>query len=230
MDCRVSKDSQKPRIGVTGPSTRRAPGRLAACLAVWRAGGRPVFLAPYQPPPDESLQGIVITGGSDIDPLLYGAPENVFSPPDTIRDEYELAALRFADRLGLPALGICRGAQLMNVYRGGNLHSDISHLRHVSSNKPSILPSKWADIEPGSRLAAALDTDSLRINSLHHQAVKDTGAGLRAIARDRDKLIQGIESTDDRFWLGVQWHPEYLQWRKPDMNLFRKLVDEAHRI
>ena len=226
----MSEDRQKPRIGVTGPSKRTAPGRLAACLAVYRAGGRPVFLAPNRPAPDESLRGIVITGGSDIDPLLYGAPENAFSPPDTIRDEYELAALSFADRCGLPALGICRGAQLMNVYRGGTLHTDVAHLREVSSNKPSILPSKWADIASNSALAEVLGTDSLRINSLHHQAVKQTGAGLKAVAWDRDKLVQGIESTDGRFWLGVQWHPEYLGGRKRHMNLFRKLVDEARRI
>lgn len=226
----MSKDRQKPRIGVTGPSKRSAPGRLAACLAVWRAGGRPVFLAPNRPPPEVSLRGIIITGGSDIDPLLYGGPESTFSPPDTIRDEYELAALRFADRMGLPALGICRGAQLMNVYRGGNLHSDIAHLRQVSSNKPSLLPSKWVDIKGRSKLSAVLDTVTLRVNSLHHQAVKDPGAGMRAVAWDRDRLIQGIESMDNRFWLGVQWHPEYLQWRQPDMNLFRKLVDEARRV
>ena len=222
-------DDQKPRIGITGPAKRLAPGRIASCLAVRRAGGRPVCLAPGRREPDESLAAIIVTGGSDIDPLLYGGPPEPFSPPDVIRDEFELAALRFADLHGLPVLGICRGAQLMNVHHGGSLHADVAHLRRVTSNKASLTPSKTVDVEPHSVLASLLGTHTLRVNSLHHQAVDRIGEGLRVVARDRDKLVQGIESTDHRFRLGVQWHPEYLAFRETDMQLFRGLVAAASR-
>lgn len=227
MDRRMRPAAARPLIGITGPSGSLAWGSLAASLAVYRAGGGPVRLGPDRPRPNRTLEGIVVTGGSDIGPNLYGSSEAPWSPPDTIRDEFELAVLSFAERRDLPMLGICRGAQLLNVFAGGNLYTDISNLRRVSSNRRSLLPSKWVDVASGSRLESVLARRALRVNSLHHQAVKRLGAGLVAVAHDRDEIVQGIEATGERFCVGVQWHPEYLAWRRPHLALFRALVAAA---
>ncbi|NND44114.1 MAG: gamma-glutamyl-gamma-aminobutyrate hydrolase family protein [Xanthomonadales bacterium] len=221
--------AERPRIGVTGTTARVSAARLATALAVYRAGGRPVQLGSSRQDPDESLSGIVITGGSDINPMHYGSTEAPWSPPDVLRDEFELAVLGFADRLGLPVLGICRGAQLVNVHAGGNLYSDIAHLRKLGSHKSTVLPRKWVEVDSTSALAGVLGTARLRVNSLHHQAVKDLGKGLRVVARDRDNITQAIEGGEQRWLVGVQWHPEYLQYQRHQQALFRALVAAARR-
>lgn len=218
---------RRPRIGVTGPSRRLTPGRWAACLAVRLAGGDPVPLAPDRPAPDAQLRGIIITGGSDIHPHLFGHDGAPWSPPDPIRDEYELAALSFARLNQLPVLGICRGAQLMNVFAGGNLHIDITHMREKTSNRRSLLPRKTVQVRRNCRLAEALGSEQVRVNSLHHQAVDSLGKGLTAVAHDRDGIIQGIEDEDHEFFVGVQWHPEYLLWKRAQRGLFAALIRAA---
>lgn len=223
----VRASGRRPLIGVTGPADRLAAGRLAACCAVRRAGGRPVALLPSRGEPEVALAAVVVTGGSDIGPSLYGSNETPFVPPDTIRDEFELAVLGLARRKRLPVLGICRGAQLLNVFLGGTLYSDVSGLRSRAGNRPTILPRKRIDIAPRSRLAQTLERTEMRVNSLHHQAIKLLGHGLEVVARDRDGICQAIEAPAARFCVGVQWHPEYLQWRHADFGLFRALVEAA---
>ncbi len=191
------------------------------------AGGRPLPLAPNRPPPPDDLDGLIVTGGSDINPALYGQPEGPWVEPDPVRDRFELAALEFARIRGLPVLGICRGAQLINVAAGGSLHGDLTELRRVTSNRRRLLPRKRVWIAPESRLRTILGGESVRVNSLHHQAVKDLGAGLSIVARDRDDIVQGIEATGERFLVGVQWHPEYLPWLAPQRALFRAVIAAA---
>ncbi len=215
---------RRPLIGVTGPSRRLAPGRIAACALVRLAGGRPRLLAPNRGSPPEDLDALVITGGSDIDPMLYGQPGGPWVAPDPVRDEFELAALEFATRRRLPILGICRGAQLINVAAGGTLHGDVTNLRRVTSNRPSLLPRKRVELVRDSRLCGLLGRTELRVNSLHHQAVKDLGRDLRVVARDGDGLVQAIESERARFLIGVQWHPEYLGWQALQRRLFTGLA------
>ncbi len=198
-------------------------------LAVYRAGGRPVWLAPNRERPRRDLNGLVVTGGSDIAAQFYGARDAAHATPDIVRDRFELAVLRFADLNGLPVLGICRGAQLINVHRDGNLYGDISELRRVTSNRPSVLPSKWITIERSSRLAAIVRVERLKVNSLHHQAVDRLGHGLSIVARDDDTIVQAVECDGERFVVGVQWHPEYLQWRRAQLAVFRALVAAAAR-
>lgn len=217
----------KPRIGVTGPSGRLASGRCFASLAVLAAGGRPVPMFPWdgrQP----TIHGLVVTGGSDIQATLYGSPEHARSKPDPIRDQFELTALRDAEHRCLPLLGICRGAQLLNVHRGGTLFSDIAHLRRHTSNRRSLLPRKRVELEGDSALARTTGRRHFKVNSLHHQAVRQLGHGLRIVARDRDGIVQAIEAEGTRrFCLGVQWHPEYLLTLRPHFRLFRALVRAA---
>lgn len=201
-------------------------GRLASCQLVRLAGGKPVCLAPGIEPPD-GLEGLLVTGGSDIDPAHYGQPGGPFVAPDPIRDQYELAALEFARLHELPVLGICRGAQLINVVSGGTLHSDITELRQVTSNRPSLLPRKTVTLDSDSRLAALMGSVRFGVNSLHHQAVKALGRDLRIVGRDEDGIVQAIESIGTRLVVGVQWHPEYLPWQGRQRRLFHALVRHA---
>lgn len=219
--------STRPRIGVTGPAFRFAPGRIAACLLTLWAGGRPVWLSPRTPDALEKLEctdALIVTGGSDVGPALYGDTQTPWSEPDPPRDQFELTALRYARRRGMPVLGICRGAQLINVAAGGKLHRDIAHLRNVTSNKPFLWPRKRVGVANNSVLLKSVGREPVYVNSLHHQAVSELGDGLRIVARDDDQIVQGIEAKGGHFCVGVQWHPEYLPWRKDQRKLFHSLV------
>jgi putative glutamine amidotransferase len=133
----------------------------------------------------------------------------------------------------LPILAICRGAQVLNVALGGNLYQDVdsdpgTSLRH-SQEEPRDQPSHKVAIERASRLAETLGADEIEVNSMHHQAVKQLGAGLRAVAWAPDQLVEGLELVDaSRFVLGVQWHPEELVAQsEPARRLFAALVSHA---
>jgi putative glutamine amidotransferase len=217
----------RPRIGVTGPRGRAAPGRLFAAGAILAAGGRPLLLYPGDGSVPE-FDALVVTGGSDIEATLYGGPADGPARPDPLRDGFELDALRLADQRQASILGICRGAQLLNVHRGGTLHGDVAGLRRKTSNRPSLLPRKRVTIEPTSRVARICGRRQLRVNSLHHQAVKGLGRNLEIVGRDRDDIVQAIEDpAPERLCIGVQWHPEYLAVVPSQFRLFRALVDAA---
>ncbi|MEM9741549.1 MAG: gamma-glutamyl-gamma-aminobutyrate hydrolase family protein [Pseudomonadota bacterium] len=175
------------------------------------------------------LDGLVLTGGSDIDPTAYGSSDKPWSPPDVERDRFELAALEVAEERGLVVLGICRGSQLLNVHRGGDLHDDIQPLRKASKNYRTLLPRRPVQIEEQSRLNGVFGRDRFKINALHHQAVDSLGHSLSVAAIDEDAVVQGIEDPAHTFCVGVQWHPEYLFWSPPHLNLFRALVEAAAR-
>ncbi len=143
------------------------------------------------------------------------------------RDRFEIAVLETALPADLPVLGICRGAQLVNVVLGGSLVPDLRPLRRRTSNRRTPLARKTLLVEPDSAMEAILGARRLRINSLHHQAIDRLGAGLVVSGRDLDGFVQAVESPGRRFLKGVQWHPEYLPTREPHLNLFRALVDAA---
>ena len=128
---------------------------------------------------------------------------------------------------GTPVLGICRGAQLINVHLGGTLDPDIYTSHEGLKRRRTVLPRKTVDIVADSRLHRILRVSWCRINSLHHQAVNRAGRGIAIVARDRDGLVQGIESRDHDFLIGVQWHPEWLIFNRPQQRLVRALVAAA---
>jgi putative glutamine amidotransferase len=214
-----------PLIGVTGPARRGGVAWTCTRRALDRAGARAVRLTPASPSADAPLDGLVLGGGTDVDPRLYGAVE-LGPGADPARDELELTALARAAARELPVLGICRGAQLLNVWAGGTLDPRIRR----GTNRPprrQLLPILEVRVEPGSVLASALGRTALRVNTLHHQAVASPGAGLRVVARDRFGIPQAVEDPRRPFRLGVQWHPELLPRSGPQVRLFRALVAAA---
>ncbi len=160
---------------------------------------------------------------------LIGLLRKVFSAGsitvDFNRDDLEWRLLKHAIDAGLPVLGICRGAQLINVYHGGTLYRDLSSFYEVEPNIMTIYPRKQVRLEEGSRLRTIISSEYIRVNSLHKQAVRQAGKGIRVVGKERGGVIQAIEHHESTFMIGVQWHPEYL----PQMASQRRLFDELLR-
>jgi putative glutamine amidotransferase len=199
---------------------------------VTRTGGIAVLLPP-QPANDEitrrvldGLDGLIITGGKDVDPARYGeAPHPKTDEPRRDRDAWEFALLAEAMRRRMPVLGICRGAQVLNVALGGTLHQHlpdvVGHSGHQLGN--AVFNTSRVRTVPGTRLAALIG-DSSDAQCYHHQAIAQLGEGLTVSARDADGVIEAIEVPGDNFAVAVQWHPEE---RLDDLRLFEAVVQAA---
>lgn len=221
--------ADRPVIAITGPDGRYPIAWWAARLAVFIAGGTAVRLTPsnFRDHEKERFKAVIIGGGSDIDAELYGGENTGRSRIDPERDLFEIEMIRHALDTRLPILGICRGAQLINVVLGGSLFPDVRPLRKHTSNRRTPFPRKTAVGESSGVLLDAIDCDQWRINSLHHQAIDRLGEGLRVAARDLDSFVQAIESASHPWLLGVQWHPEYLIYIKRQRRIFGHLVRRA---
>lgn len=193
--------------------------------AVLEAGGLPVYLPLDIDPADVvgALDGLLLSGGTDIDPDRYGdAASADLLEPEAERDEFELAMLGHASALGLPTLGICRGLQIMNVHAGGTLHQHVP--THSVYDHPTDTEVHEVQIEAGSTLRS-LYGESRRVNSLHHQTVDKVGTDLVVTARTDDGTVEGIEHASLPM-VAVQWHPEMMKSRATDP-VFTWLVDLA---
>lgn len=228
-----------PRIGVTMAFDSQRGERFTAYLrSVEAAGGVSVALMTAPPAEARSLldgvQALILTGGSDLDPALYGeAPHPRLGPVFRERDDFELALVREGLERDLPILGICRGHQVLNVATGGTLFqdipSDLSGGEVHDSDRERWQRSHDVRILPGTRLRELLGEDTVAVNSFHHQAVKDLGRGLRVTAVSGEgEVVEGIEAEASRFVVGVQWHPESF-WNQPEGFgvLFAALVREG---
>lgn len=202
--------------------------------SVERAEAIPVVLPPVCPESVgailDRLDGVVLSGGVDVDPALYGeAPHEKLGRVNRRRDDFELALTREALRRDVPILAICRGHQVLNVATGGTLVQDIAStvtgaMEHEGRG-PRFRHSHRVEIEAASRLRAILGREAMPVNSIHHQAVARLGKGLVASARcPEDGVVEGLEMPGRRFVLGVQWHPESF-WNRPES--FQPLFD-AH--
>jgi putative glutamine amidotransferase len=242
----------KPLIGVTTSELR--PGELATLRrhgeppnpemalgmtyvrALEAAGAVPVVVPPLGhcdvPVLLARLDGLVLSGGPDLAPAAYGAePHQELGSTEPALDAFEYAIAREAVRLELPILGICRGAQTLNVARGGTLHQHlpdvigdaITHRQTVDGR----VPTHSVTILPGSTLARTLGTTQLSVNSFHHQAVHRLGTGLCACAWAPDSTIEAIEDPEQPFVVAVQWHAEALQAVPGHLALFEALVSIA---
>jgi putative glutamine amidotransferase len=196
------------------------------------AGGIATLLPPQPVDADiadrvlDGLDGLVITGGRDVDPATYGqAPHPSTDPPARERDAWELALVERAIARGLPLLGICRGAQVLNVALGGTLHQHlpdvIGHNWHQAGN--AVFNTSAIQTVPGTRLAALIG-ESTDAQCYHHQAIAELGKGLIATAWDPDGVVEAVELPGERFVLAVQWHPEE---RLDDLRLFAGVVAAA---
>ncbi len=213
--------TRRPLIGVTAGTTRLMSGAWEGhdavvltehyVTALRAAGARPVILAPQDAWTDEEiaeLDGLVLTGGTDLDPALYGAsarPTDI--GPDRARDVFEVAAYRAARRAGTPVLGICRGLQLIAVAEGGALHQHLPEdlPRHPAS--AARVTEVEVAIDAASDVALAVGTVAT-VPAYHHQGVADCGDGLRVVARHASGLALALEARDGSPVIAVQWHPE----------------------
>lgn len=221
------RQNTQPIIGVTGNAKRFSPSWFCIRLSLALAGAKAVRISTKKSFDKTQLQGLVISGGDDIHPALYQqAPEGkAHYNPD--RDALESEYISYAFANNLPILGICRGYQLMNVIRGGNLFADIRNMRKLTRNRASLLATKTVHIIPGTRLHKIVGRGKISVNSLHHQAIQDLGQNIQPIAFDNDQLAQSITATDLPNMLGVQWHPEYLFYLKAQRGIFAWLVKKA---
>lgn len=217
----------KPRVGITGPRRRALLPRLLVALALRLCGASPVQLRPGQTAGFAGLDALVITGGHDIDPVLYAAEPEVHPRYDRERDAFESAAIDWALQHRLPLLGICRGAQLLNVRMGGSLFQDLQSHRRRTSHRRTLLPLKTLLVTGPSRLHTLLASRECKINSLHNQAIDRVGEGLTVTGRDLDNIVQAVEHPDHPYLLGVQWHPEFLLFNRRQRRLFAALVAAA---
>ena len=202
--------------------------------SVEQADAVPVVLPPVSPGDVPSLldrlDGVLLSGGVDVDPALYGqAPHPKLRRVNRRRDDFELALTREALRRDVPILAICRGHQVLNVATGGTLVQDVPSLikgavEHDGSG-PRWRHAHWVEVTAPSRLREILGRDALPVNSIHHQAVDRVGEGLVVSARcPEDGVVEGLELPGRRFVVSVQWHPESF-WNRPDS--FQPLFD-AH--
>ncbi|MFN3581098.1 MAG: gamma-glutamyl-gamma-aminobutyrate hydrolase family protein [Pseudomonas sp.] len=217
----------KMTVAITGP--RRGafgPRFLVACAVRWY-GATPLQVRPGDPLEELQYDAVVVTGGHDIDPVLYAAEPEVHPKYDPERDALETAVIDKALAQDMPLLGICRGAQLLNARRGGNLFQELKSHRKMTSNRWTVLPLKTLRVEAQSKLWRLLMTDLCRINSLHNQAIDRVGEGLVVSGRDMDGIVQAVEDPSKRFLLGVQWHPEFLLFSRRQRRLFAELIRAA---
>ena len=252
----------RPLIGVSGPDR----GGLAAWWFTWLAlflqGGHGVRITHKKQFDVEKLHGLVLGGGSDINPENFGVESElreireaagetggntwltwifypiiylirrVFSrnrntPYDFERDKLELEMFESARSRNIPIMGICRGAQLINVSLGGSLHDDILEFYEESPVPRSIFPIKEISIEADTLLMSILQVQDCMVNAWHHQAINDLGNNIQVSARESNDIIQAIESKNKHYMLGVQWHPEYLPLDQVQRRLFSSLVNAA---
>ena len=259
----LASRGERPLIGVTTselrPAERVTPlpeGEprgtemalgLSYLKGIEAAGGLPLVVPPM--PEDaiepllDRLDGICLSGGPDLDPQNYGAePHAELGPTEPDLDRFELAVARRADNREMPILAICRGAQALNVVRGGSLHQHLPDLSQEIPHRqsaPGDRPSHEATLVPGSHLAAAIAAagtedaaarePTIDVNSFHHQAIERLGEGLAVSARAPDGTVEAIEDPDRPFLIGVQWHAEVLVYRPYESALFRSFVEACRR-
>ena len=231
----------KPIIGI-GSDVEQVEGHRDRAFAyttyvnaLRRAGAVPVLIPP-QPENAaelvESLDGIVLAGGEDCDPALYGQERHpqVVHLMNESRQANELALAKAARERGIPTLGICLGLQMMNVAAGGTLVQDIDSAIETEIQHASIPEDRARHdvlVQQGTKLASIVPSVELNVNSSHHQAIAGVGEGFRVTAPAPDGVVEGIEDPRHPFYVGVQWHPEDMPGEGSALTLFDAFVKAA---
>lgn len=228
----------RPRIGVTcgsGGEDGSFTLRPQYVEAVARAGGLPLLLPATEDVPAEAVleavDGVLLTGGGDVDPDWYGEePRVVNGQINPVRDRFEIALCRAALRAGRPVLGICRGAQVLNVAAGGSLYQDLARemgtsLQHAQK-APGWYGTHKVTVQEGTLLWRLVGATTLRVNSFHHQGVREIAPGFTACAHAADGVVEAIEGAGPAWALGIQWHPERsYKVNSPEFGLFKGFVE-----
>ncbi len=232
----------KPVIGIGADIEKTSERRDRAFAystyidSLRRAGAIPVLIPPQ---PEnvadivEELDGIILAGGADCDPAIYGQERHPsVEPMDPRRQDNELSLARMARERGIPTLGICLGVQMMNIAAGGSLIQDIDSEMHTDirhASEPDDRARHDVIIERGTRLDSILGGRQINVNSSHHQAIKDIGRGFRVTAHAPDGIVEGLEDPQHPFYVGVQWHPEDMPGERSASVLFGAFVEAARR-
>ncbi|MBV8781229.1 MAG: gamma-glutamyl-gamma-aminobutyrate hydrolase family protein [Phycisphaerae bacterium] len=232
----------RPSIGITTDYNDRLTQYALPygySSSVEAAGGLP-FLLPYRtdlsliPEIVDRLDGILFSGGNDLDPRGYNQEPNPnIEPIDPLRERFERALLAEVEKRRLPTLGICLGSQLMNVSRGGSLHQFLPEIERDGSLEHRKL-GDWnrrhqATLVPGTQVAERIGHRDVVVNTSHKQSVDKIGQGLRVIATAPDGVIEGIEDPTFPLFVGVQWHPERMSGEPDQLALFKLLVDKSRK-
>ena len=214
-------------IGDEGVAVDHFMATTAYVKAVYRAGGTPLVL-PVVDPSDvdalvDAVDAVVITGGCDVDPASYGRdPDEQLGPIDPRRDASDLAIARAVVARNMATLAVCRGVQILNVALGGTLTQHVDdHMRLDQYN----INAHTVKIDAQSRLAQIVGTETLGVNTLHHQVLDALGNGVRAVAHNEHGHTEAIEIDGAPNVLGVQWHPEFLRHRADHLALFAQLIN-----
>ncbi len=240
-------NNSRPLIGLTTYTSKSEYGNPVVTLAthyvraILQAGGMPVLIPNLLSEPEwqefyERLDGIVFTGGGDIEPRIFGGPDHPkVGSVDPERDALELPLLRAAAEDGKPFLGICRGLQVVNVALGGTLFTDLA------DQLPGAMRHNWHEgfprthlahpvrVEEDSLLAKIFDEPMPGVNSLHHQGIKNLAPALKSIAYAPDGLVEAVELPGHPFGLAVQWHPEWLTEHAWARRLFQAFIDATRK-
>lgn len=235
-----SGTARRPLIGVTAGTAAMMSGAWSGHEAVVvtehyvqalrAAGARVVVLAPQEPWSDEEvaeLDGIVLSGGTDLDPALYGrSPLATDFPAQGQRDAFEISLYRAARRVGVPVLGICRGAQLIVVAEGGTLHQHLPVDVPEHPHAFAAITTVPVAIDPASDAALALGTGG-QVPAYHHQGIASVPASLRPVARHASGLVLAVEAVEGSPVLGVQWHPELVEGAQGAQGILADFVARA---
>lgn len=215
----------KPLVAVTGSRRRGYAMWFANWLALTAHGLKAKRVVPSERREIDwrRFDGLLIGGGDDIDVQLYDGVPTPNIRIDPARDRLELDAIEVFLSTGLPILGVCRGSQILNVAMGGSLHEDIYEIYRTAPRRRTVLARKQVQLTPGSFLMSITGQETTSVNSLHSQSVDRLGEGLVVAARDEHGIVQAVERRDmsQQFMLGVQWHPEFLFYRRVHRRLFR---------
>lgn len=239
---------RKPIIGISGsiivdqggmfPGYRRSYLNEDYISSVLDSGGTPVIIPVIKDIKSidaivDTIDGLILSGGHDISPRFYGEEPKIKLGeifPD--RDQFEFELLKKAKEKKIPILGICRGCQIINVFHGGTIYQDLSYrtgdtIKHWQSHSPEMV-THTVELEMNSLLNNIWNVNEIWVNSFHHQTIKEVPDNFAVSARSKDGVIEAIESLDDSFLIGIQWHPEMLSNSTKEMaKLFETLISKA---
>ena len=218
-------DRRKFKVIITGSNSGSLLAWRFINLLVGDDNIKTIFISPNNIKAiPTSFDGLILSGGVDINPKLYSNKiHKSVKRVEPKRDSMELKLLELATKRDIPILGICRGMQLINIFFGGTLIQDINDLKLPYPHSNTIFPIKRVRLVKNTKLQRILKKSTLYVNSIHHQAVDRVGKSLKINAFDRNNIIEGIENSSKKFLIGVQWHPEYIFYKRDSRKLFYSL-------